>query len=185
MTSALEGVRVLVLSSAYEPIRIISWQRAMVLSFSEKIEILEHYPHPVSVRTVSRSFPVPAVVRMVRYFYPKRLRRTVRFTRQHVFVRDEYRCQYCQQEFPEGELTLDHVVPVVHGGLTSWSNIVTCCVDCNQRKGCKTPQEAGLKLHSVPREPQAGYLPDLIYYKSSSIPESWKPFVAHLQKIAV
>lgn len=175
MTSALEGVRVLVLNASFEPIRIVSWQRAMVLVLGGKVEILESYEDRV-VRSVDKKFRVPAVIKLTRYFNSRKIFPRMRFTRHHVFARDEFRCQYCQDVFSAKELTLDHVVPLVHGGRTSWSNIVTCCVDCNQKKGAKTPQEAGLRLLRTPREPQLGFVPDLIFYKAS-MPEPWKPFV--------
>lgn len=176
MTSALSSARVLVLSSSYEPVRIVPWQRAMLLYLSEKIEVLENYGD-LMVHTVSQAFQVPAVVRMTRYVYPRARVRRARFTRHHVFARDRHTCQYCRHVFAERELTLDHVVPVVHGGRTSWSNIVTCCVACNQRKGSQTPQEAGLRLMSVPKEPQGDFLPDLIFYQGSALPEPWRPFL--------
>ncbi|MBS1986185.1 MAG: HNH endonuclease [Bdellovibrionales bacterium] len=176
MTSSLEGVRVLVLNASYEPIRIVHWQRAMVLALGGKIEILESYPD-VFVRTVSEKYPVPAVIKLSRFFTLRKLRTKARFTRQHVFARDGFRCQYCKETFPSKELTLDHVVPLVRGGRTSWSNIVACCADCNQKKGGRTPQEAGLQLLKVPKEPQIGFIPDLLFYSNKSMPEPWRPFV--------
>lgn len=172
--SSLESFRVLVLNASYEPIRIVSWQRAMLLYLGQKIDALEFYE--TQVRSIQQSFVLPAVVRMKRYIRPKRPFGYVRFSRQHVFMRDDYECQYCQNIFVGKELTLDHVVPVTRGGLTSWSNIVTCCVPCNQRKGAKTPQEAGLHLYKVPTEPLPGFLPDLLLYKRS-MPESWKLYL--------
>lgn len=176
MTSSLASVRVLVLNASYEPVRIVSWQRAFLLGFAEKVEVLEHYGD-VFVHSVSQAFPVPSVIRMTRYGFPTRLRRRVRFSRSHVFARDSFMCQYCSRELIEKELTLDHVVPVVLGGRTTWSNIVTCCTKCNQKKGAKTPQEVGFTLRRTPKEPQTGFLPDLVYYHEGSLPEAWKPFV--------
>jgi 5-methylcytosine-specific restriction endonuclease McrA len=173
-----------VLNASYEPIRIINWQRAMVLSFTSRIDVLDFYSEPWVVHTVSQSFAVPAVIRMVRLHHLNRANRSVRFTRHHVFARDEFRCQYCRDSFSEKQLTLDHVVPLVKGGKTSWSNIVTCCVSCNQRKGAKTPQEAGLRLLRTPREPQRGFIPDLMFYRATSLPEAWKPFVTQWLKAA-
>jgi 5-methylcytosine-specific restriction endonuclease McrA len=51
------------------------------------------------------------------------------------------------------ELTCDHVVPRSRGGRTEWSNIVTCCIPCNRRKGGRTPAEAGLHLVKKPVQP--------------------------------
>ena len=48
---------------------------------------------------------------------------------------------------------MDHVHPVVKGGLKSWDNIVTACRACNLKKGGRTPEEANMKLKSRPRQP--------------------------------
>lgn len=153
----------------------------MVLFLGHKTEVLDFYQLPV--RSVSQVFQLPSVIKMRRFVRPKRPFGYVRFSRQHVFMRDDYTCQYCCDIFVTKDLTLDHVVPVVKGGKTTWSNIVTCCVDCNQNKGAKTPQEAGLELFKTPTEPGAGFLPDLLLYKKT-MPDSWRPYLAHIAKVA-
>jgi 5-methylcytosine-specific restriction endonuclease McrA len=183
MDARLDGMRVLVLSTGFEPVRIVSWKRAMVLYLTEKIEVVDYYKH-VMIRSVSRQFPLPAVVRMKR-FAPYRRRNTARFSRQHVFMRDDHTCQYCLETFTAKELTLDHVVPIVRGGRTTWSNVVTSCSACNQRKGSKTPAEAGFHHFEMPAEPDPGFLPDLFHYRlrkedgeeRPELPESWRPFL--------
>lgn len=48
----------------------------------------------------------------------------------------------------------DHVVPRAQGGRTTWENIVIACVPCNQKKGGRTPAQAGLKPLSTPEKPR-------------------------------
>jgi 5-methylcytosine-specific restriction endonuclease McrA len=55
--------------------------------------------------------------------------------RSGIYRRDEYRCVYCGLQFPEDELTLDHVQPRVRGGDRSEGNLVTACRGCNTLKG--------------------------------------------------
>jgi 5-methylcytosine-specific restriction endonuclease McrA len=55
--------------------------------------------------------------------------------RNGIYGRDEYRCVYCGLQFPEDELTLDHVQPRVRGGDRSEGNLVTACGGCNTLKG--------------------------------------------------
>ena len=55
--------------------------------------------------------------------------------RNGIYRRDEYRCVYCGLQFPEDELTLDHVQPRVRGGDRSEGNLVTACRGCNTLKG--------------------------------------------------
>lgn len=183
--SKLDGMRVLVLTAGFEPSRIVSWKRAMVLYLTGKIDVVDFYEQVV-IRSVYRQFPLPAVVRMKRFAPYRRRAATVRFSRQHVFMRDDHTCQYCLEEFPAKELTLDHVIPVVRGGRTTWGNVVTCCKECNQRKGAKTPAEAGFHHFAMPSEPDANFLPDLLHYRlrkeeddkgRPELPESWRPFL--------
>ena len=63
--------------------------------------------------------------------------------RQRVFERDAYRCRYCGDYH---SLSVDHVIPVSLGGSNDISNLVTCCMWCNSRKGAKTPDQAGMVL---------------------------------------
>jgi 5-methylcytosine-specific restriction endonuclease McrA len=66
-------------------------------------------------------------------------------------MRDRYTCQYCQRGGSAAHLTLDHVIPRSRGGESSWENLVACCHQCNNRKGNRTPDEAGMRLARLPR----------------------------------
>jgi len=168
--------RVLLLNASWEPLRILSWQRAILLYFNDKIEVVDHFP--VSIRSPSVELKVPSVIRLKRYIAPKRKNKILRFSRQHVFLRDGFTCVYCRKSLAIKDLTLDHVVPVVRGGQRTWTNIVSSCVPCNQRKGAKTPQEAGFKDFRLPKEPHSGFLPDLLFFRD--IPEAWQPYLTRL-----
>jgi len=94
------------------------------------------------IRTVRTQVPVPSIIRLryiVRRPYPQ-----VKLTRREIFRRDNYTCQYCGRK--SSRLTIDHVVPRERGGQTVWTNVVTACPECNQRKGNRTPQEAHMRL---------------------------------------
>ena len=54
-------------------------------------------------------------------------------------------CHYCHQKFEIGELTMDHIVPVVRGGKSTKGNVVVCCKKCNSEKKYLTPVEMILK----------------------------------------
>lgn len=125
--------KTLLLNAGFEPLRVVSWQRAFSLIFQGKVEILEEYG--AKIHTVSEEFKVPAVIRMRRWVNLKKHAPVIRFSRANVYARDDYRCQYCYVCFSEKDLTLDHVHPVVHGGKKTWDNIVTACIRCNQKKG--------------------------------------------------
>jgi len=58
-------------------------------------------------------------------------------------------CHWCCGVFPKEELTMDHVVPIVRGGLSSRGNLVPACKDCNNRKKYLLPIEWEEWLESV------------------------------------
>lgn len=103
------------------------------------------------IRTPNRAIRIPRVIQLV--YYDKIPRRAVRFTRRNIFHRDRNRCQYCGKVFPRSRLNLDHVLPLSRGGVSSWENVVCACIECNSRKGNRTPREADLRLVRAPKKP--------------------------------
>ncbi|ADJ28080.1 HNH endonuclease [Nitrosococcus watsonii] len=70
-----------------------------------------------------------------------------------LFHRDHYICLYCMGAFRDSQLTRDHIIPRCQGGDDSWTNVVTACRSCNQKKDGRTPEEAGMTLLAVPYVP--------------------------------
>lgn len=163
----------LVLNATYEPLDIVHWQRAMTLWCQGKVEIVD--THDKEVRAVSFSFKLPSIVRLLRFVRTRR-RARVPFTRANIYARDQFRCQYCGDEFRTEDLTFDHVLPVSRGGERSWQNIVTCCVACNRQKADRTPEEAGMQLQRPPAEPSSHISFRLtIGYRRA--PDSWRDYL--------
>jgi 5-methylcytosine-specific restriction endonuclease McrA len=162
----------LLLSQSYEPLKVIPWQRALVLLTLGKVEVLEEYSH--DVRTTHVVFKMPAVVRLLRAF--RRHKKPVKFSRVNIYARDKYRCQYCGKKSTMSELTYDHVVPRAQGGKTTWTNIVAACMDCNARKGNRTPAQAGMRLRQQPYQPR--WVPSvMIRVSTSSMPDAWSDYL--------
>ena len=134
--------RTLLLSVGYEPVKVVSWQRAITLLFLGKVEVLEAYDR--EVRSPTLVIKMPAVVRLLQVF--RRYKARPKFSRINIYARDKYRCQYCGGKLPVSELTYDHVTPRAQGGKTEWTNIVTACATCNARKGNRTPKQACMRL---------------------------------------
>ena len=71
-----------------------------------------------------------------------------------LFRRDRHTCAYCGERFSPRDLSRDHVVPRIQGGEDVWTNVVTACCACNQRKGGRRPEQVrGLSLLYVPYAP--------------------------------
>lgn len=162
-------MRTLVLDQGYQPHRIVSWQRAVIMLFDGKVEVVEEYDE--AIRSVSITIKIPAVVRMLRAVRGRR--RAIKFSRINVATRDDFRCQYCSNKFVLRRLTYDHVVPRSRGGRTTWENIVMACYPCNEAKRNRTPEQAGMQLRKQPVKPS--WLPVIAFHVDAthSIPDAW------------
>lgn len=170
--------RTLLLSQAYEPLRLIAWQRAVTLLSLGKIEVLREYDH--DVRAAMRAWRAPAVARLLRVI--RQRRQPIRFSRVNIFTRDGHRCQYCGDRKPMGELTYDHVLPRHMGGRTDWMNIVTACAPCNLRKGGRTPEQAGMRLLSRPTQPR-WLATRALTVSMSQVPEIWQDYLGSAEAL--
>lgn len=154
----------LMLNADFTPIAIISWKRAMVLSVLNQenrhkgLEIVDFYEHETILTCGGERMPLPAVVRSPVYI--KQHRRKIAFSRKHVFLRDNYSCQYCGKFCPDGvNLTYDHLVSrsewklkSITGTPTNFKNVVSACIQCNRKKGDKPLAQSGLSLRAAPDE---------------------------------
>ena len=163
---------VLLLNITYEPLRIINWQKAITMLFLGKVEVIEEYSR--EIHSVSFKIKLPSVVRLLNMV--KRPNSPVRFSRQNIYARDRYKCQYCGCRFSTEDLTYDHVLPKSRGGKTEWENIVTCCIACNRKKGGRIPSEASMKLIRKPTHP--AWIPALrITIGFKEVPQSWRDYL--------
>lgn len=61
-----------------------------------------------------------------------RKRRVSKTARQAIFDRDGNKCVKCGST---EQLTIDHIIPIRKGGISTESNMQTMCFNCNQNKG--------------------------------------------------
>lgn len=139
--------KVLVLNQNYEPMSVCSARRALLLIFRGKAHAVEE--GDLLVRSVTRRFAIPSVVRLDRYVNAPR--RRVVLSKRNVLRRDNLECQYCGVR--RNAMTVDHVIPRRMGGPATWENLVCACVECNARKGDRRPEQAGFKLKRKPKRP--------------------------------
>jgi len=187
MSTAVLESGVLVLNRFFQAVQITSVRRAFSLFYKGYVKAVdEDYitysfndwrdlpPNGDSIRTPNYQLRVPRIVQLV--YYDKTPRFRVRFSRKNIFLRDRNRCQYCGELFDSKELTIDHVVPTSRGGGNSWENVVCCCVQCNKRKGNRTPEEAALSLVRKPKRPY--WIPfSRFTNKRSSTHPTWRNFI--------
>jgi 5-methylcytosine-specific restriction endonuclease McrA len=194
---ALEA-SVLVLNKLFMAVHIISVRRAFCLLCKDQAEVISHEEGQfVSynfeswrelseyrskhfrqedddwVRTSHSEIQVPRVIRLLDY--DKLPKATVKFNRRNIFARDNNLCQYCGKKYPTTELSLDHVIPRSQGGQSTWENIVCACVNCNVKKGGRTPKQAHLSLIKKPEKPKRS--PILNLKLTHRKYQSWKSFL--------
>lgn len=164
-------MKVLVLNMDYSPINITTLQRGFKLVFKGKAEIVSHEKENPII-TERKAYTRPTVIRLLRYIYLPF--RKVNLNRQNIFRRDDYKCVYCRSS---SNLTLDHVLPKSKGGPNTWKNLVTCCGECNVKKGDSLVgdflSEYGLTMHHQPFKPTYLYFVE----KINNVSSDWKQFV--------
>jgi len=113
------------------PLSAVTWQTAIRLAYQDKVRVVNEY-EDWEVHSPSCTWKVPSVVMCTDYI---KWSRQVKYNRTNILLRDLFTCQLCGAKPPASQLTMDHVVPRVHGGKTNWTNIVTACKTCNHNKG--------------------------------------------------
>jgi 5-methylcytosine-specific restriction endonuclease McrA len=180
---------VLVLNRSYLPIHVTSARRAFSLVYQGIARIVnEQYQtfdfeawsqlavarDMEAIGTPGGRIRVPRVIVLIAF--DRLPKRHVRFSRINLMARDRFQCQYCNKKPRRTELNLDHVVPRSLGGRSTWENVVTSCVDCNRRKGGRTPRQARMKLRRKPERPRWTPLANLMW--SSVRYQEWRPFLS-------
>lgn len=183
---------VLVLNRLWQAINVCTAERALTLlysghaqvvlenagnfntfSFPEWCDFSDQYDGDEVVTTISFRIRIPRVILLL--FFDRLPNKEVKFTRHNVFERDKNTCQYCGHKFDRKDLNIDHVVPRHRGGLTTWTNVVCSCVDCNRRKGSRSPEEARMHLIRKPKKPRWRPFVEVQFVKTAD--HSWRHFL--------
>lgn len=166
---------VLVLNQDYTPLTICTVQRAFLLMFLNKAELLTSRKKK-KLRSVSENFPFPSVIKINRYInIPYK---GIVLSRHNIFKRDGGKCQYCGSL---KKLTIDHVIPKSKGGQSTWSNLVTACNKCNSQKGDSQLDKLEMSLIKVPGKPSYASFLRKSYHAYS---EEWDTYLAPKKSFA-
>jgi 5-methylcytosine-specific restriction endonuclease McrA len=160
---------VLILNQNYEPMSVINVKKAIVLLYLGKAELIEAY-HGRELRSVSMHMPFPSIVRLSVYIHIPY--KKIILSRKNILRRDGHRCQYCGRT--DSTLTVDHIIPKCKAGEDTWENLVTACVECNNAKGDRSPDQASMKLLRRPMKPNHV---TFIRHFVGTVDERWKPYL--------
>jgi 5-methylcytosine-specific restriction endonuclease McrA len=158
----------LVLNASYEPLSVVSIQRATCLVVADKADVIEG--DGALIRSEHLVMPSPSIIRL-RYMVKVPFVRRAALSRRAIFARDDHRCQYCGDHAD----SIDHVMPRSRGGQHTWENVAAACRRCNMSKRDRTPDEAGMRLARPCRAPRASAW---VVVSMASIPESWRQYLA-------
>lgn len=161
---------VLVLNHNFEPLNICAVRRGLVLMYLGRAEVIRFSERTLS--SIDEEHLVPSVLRL--HEQVKRPTPQLKISRKSILARDDFMCQYCSSK---STLTIDHVFPRHRGGETTWENVVCCCLKCNNKKGSRTPSEAGMRLPHPPRKPH--YVPYISFprFVSAVRRAEWREFL--------
>lgn len=167
----MDNIQVLKLDSAFQPLEVISWQEAFLLTWLKKayaVELTEIWKH-----STKESFQVPSVIALFSYVEKGLL--SLSPNRNNIYARDHYTCQYCGVvDETGGILTIDHVVPRSKGGGDEWNNVVTACMSCNGEKSDSLLKNTRFHLKKKPRKPSFS---QLLKYRLRQSNEKWLQYL--------
>lgn len=138
---------VVVLNASYEPLGMVSVNRAVLFLLRERAELVAAVPG-AHIRSADTELPLPRVVRLVKYVRVPYAHSPMPWSKRGVLERDAaLGCVYCGRK----ATTVEHIVPVSRGGGSDWMNTAGACKPCNGSKGARLVSEAGLTMRYQPR----------------------------------
>lgn len=146
--------KTLLLNASYEVLSFISERKAIKLLMKGKTEVIANWDDDF-ITWASGSIKHPSVLKLknlvkINYY------NTTNFSRRSVVNRDKSTCQYCSKHLVPSQVTIDHVIPKVQGGTTTFANCVVSCHQCNNKKADRTPEQANMVLLIKPTLPSFG-----------------------------
>ncbi len=161
---------------------VIDWTRAIELTYfrGDGNAVFPLSWYDTEIRSIQKAFKLPSVIMLVggRDRFPDHDKLSL--TRYHLFIRDDYTCQWCGKKINNTSGTIDHVFPLSRGGTNTWRNIVASCKNCNHEKGRLTGPEyekrTGKKLARRPITPSRAVL--FRAYIEKDEYSDWKPYLS-------
>ena len=185
----------LILNRAWIPVQISTWKKAIATIYKDHAKALDRdfvgyefddwltFGRQAEingynmVHSAKMTMAIPEIIVLTKY--DKLPPRDIKYSRENIFNRDDFKCQFCGQRFKLSELTVDHVVPKSKGGKSTWDNIVSACKKCNNKKADRTPDQANMKLIHKPVKPK--WIDPITNKRGRAhICESWKKYMPRM-----
>lgn len=125
------------------------------------------------IQTVTHQIAIPEIVRLNQY--NKVPFKELSFSKNNLYQRDNYTCQYCGIRPTREDLTIDHIMPRSRGGKTNWENCVVACRRCNKMKANHLLRDVKLNLLKKPTRPSWNLA---LTISKSKFKKSWEKFIS-------
>lgn len=174
-------MNVLVLDNTWQPNRVVSVERAVILLLTGKATPVSDVVVGV-MRSPSTEVRVPAVILVANALRLAVHGGRAACSREGVFARDAWQCQFVigERACNAHADSIDHLVPQSRGGDDSWTNLIAACRHHNGIKAARTMDEMhrahGWSLRRQPVAPRFA-LRMLDRARIREIPASWAPFL--------
>lgn len=155
----MSATTIVLLDSNYNFLNLVTIKKAIKLMVKSKVEVIK-----CTGKELHCGLLLPKVIRLLKHINMS-LNKKIPFSKQNIFVRDEYKCQYCGKELTSENATVDHILPQARGGKNSYINCVCSCKPCNQWKADKMLSETNMQLFKNPLHPS--FL-EFMYLKAKS-----------------
>jgi hypothetical protein len=155
---SLNNLKVLILDQANTPAKwwgtveevVGHYARGDILWASDPVAVLRGGHNKDGNQSL---FGVPSIITVRGLIKAYKETSPIPLEKSHLVKRDRHLCAYCGGKFKAEDLRMEHVIPDSRGGPKSWTNIVSSCQFCNDKKRDRTPEEAGMPLLFVPYKP--------------------------------
>jgi 5-methylcytosine-specific restriction endonuclease McrA len=153
------ATQIVLLDQSYNFLNLITIKKCIKLMVKGKVEVIKE-----SDKQLRAGFLLPTVIRLIKHINIT-LSKKIPFSKQNIFVRDDYKCQYCGKQLNSKNATVDHINPQAKGGKNSYLNCVCSCKTCNQWKADKHLHETSMQLYKKPVHPT---FMEFMYLKAKS-----------------
>lgn len=165
----MSATQIVLLDASYNFLNLVTIKKAIRLMVKNKVEVIKSSDKQLRV-----GFLLPKVIRLIKQINVN-MKKHIPFSKQNIFIRDEYKCQYCGASLTSKNATVDHIHPQAKGGKNSYVNCVCSCRTCNQWKADKHLHETSMQLIKHPWTPS---FMDFMYLKAKAMGVDMKAIFA-------
>lgn len=142
-----QPTKIILLTHDFQFLNLVTIKKAIKLMIKNRVEVVKS-----TDKELRNGLFLPKVLRLLKSISVT-LHKKIPFSKQSVFIRDNYTCQYCGKELHQRNATVDHILPRAKGGKNCFINTVCSCKHCNSWKGDTLLSNTNMVLMKQPTHP--------------------------------